>query len=186
LNGVEGYRTSLVNGQLATVTDANGVATNYTYDSAGRPTEAKQTVTDIYGNKTEVITKTEYDLNGNATKLISPDGRFTQITYNAAGLATRVENQNGQYEAYEYDGANKLTSRRYTDGTVETYIYDAAGNLTSIITNGNTASKITIVKLSLLMGQRIQLPMMQQATLWKFIILMVLLRNTLTMSTATF
>ncbi|MFN5565609.1 MAG: RHS repeat-associated core domain-containing protein, partial [Pseudanabaena sp.] len=146
LNGVEGYRTSLVNGQLATVTDANGVATNYTYDSAGRPTEAKQTVTDIYGNKTEVITKTEYDLNGNATKLISPDGRFTQITYNAAGLATRVENQNGQYEAYEYDGANKLTSRRYTDGTVETYIYDAAGNLTSIITNGNTASKITIVR----------------------------------------
>jgi RHS repeat-associated protein len=113
--------------RVTRITYPAGSAVNLSYDAAGNirtitlPSNqqgTRQVLTyrlDANGNITEMqmgnsITRFEYDVMGNLTRRVLPDGRVT---------------------TFEYDSANRLTTTRYADGTVINYTYDAEGRLLS-------------------------------------------------------
>ena len=84
---------------MITLTDANGHATNYTYDSNNR-----------VWTQTNAMTFT------------------TTFTYDPAGNIATRKDANGQTTNYTYDAFNRLTNTAYPDGTSVATIYDALGN----------------------------------------------------------
>lgn len=107
--------------------DASDVVTSYTYNAL----DLVETITDPLA----VVTKYEYDANGNRTKVIEAFGdplqRETTFTYDGSGNLSSVTNPAGHATAYEYDAAGNMT--RVTDalGNATAYTYDAAGNRVS-------------------------------------------------------
>lgn len=84
------------NGQLASVTNAKGFATTYTYDGFDRPKRAT-----------------------------FPDASYTEaLTYNANGSVLTSRTRGTQTLAFSYDLLNRLT-RKSTPNRVETFAYDA-------------------------------------------------------------
>ncbi|MDQ7036077.1 MAG: RHS repeat-associated core domain-containing protein [Anaerolineae bacterium] len=115
------------NDRVTSISYPSGSVVTFTYDAAGNirtvtlPANQdgqEQTLIyrlDVNGNITTMqvgnnITRYEYDVMGNLTRRIYPDGRIT---------------------TFDYDAANRLIATRYADGTVINNSYDADGRLLS-------------------------------------------------------
>lgn len=139
--------------------DGNGNRITYTYDQYGNVTGKTDPLDDSWTYsytastnwmETEtdpcgVVTKYEYDGNGNLTKIIRDFGgpleNTTAYIYDSSGNQTSVTNPLGNTTNYEYDANGNLT--RITDplGNVTTYTYDSLGNrLTETDALGNTTT----------------------------------------------
>jgi RHS repeat-associated protein len=139
--------------------DANGNRTTYTYDSDENiasktdPLGNVWTYTYIAGtdlletetNPLGVVTKYEYDGNGNQTAIIRDFGgpleNRSSYTYDSQGNQTSITDPLGNTTTYENDANGNLI--RVTDqlGNVTTYTYDSRGNkLTKTDPKGNTTS----------------------------------------------
>ncbi|QTA79406.1 RHS repeat-containing protein [Desulfonema limicola] len=134
------------NGNLTAQTDAMGNTTTYTYDSLGNIL----TVTDPLGNVTTytyypgtklvetetgpngIITKYEYDENGNIVKIYrafgTPEQTIIQNLYDDSGNLTSFTDPNGNTSVFDYDNAGRLISES-KDGLTVSYEYDDSGNL---------------------------------------------------------
>jgi RHS repeat-associated protein len=105
------------NGQKASVKDARNNVTTYAYDGFDRLWTTTFPATDTKPTTTEV---SEYDGNGNATKLTLRDG---------------------QVVTYEYDALNRMTAKTIP-GIGYTYGYDALGRRTSASAQGRTLTTV--------------------------------------------
>lgn len=118
-----------VTGRL-TAQSRSGASTALGYNAAGQLASR----TDVFGALT-FVSRYEYDLNENLTKIIYPSGRVVTYEYDTQGRLTTVK-QNGAVfaDTFTYDGAGRLAS--YRTGTVtHTVTYDTAGR-TSRLTSG--------------------------------------------------
>lgn len=86
--------------KMTAVTDANGNATHFRYDTLGRPIEET-----------------------------GPLGNPTRYAYDAKGNLTAKTDGNGHTIRYAYDSLGRLLTKNYPDGTSETFTYDARGNI---------------------------------------------------------
>lgn len=107
-------------GNLTTVTNALGhTSTVLSHDGAGRPL----TMEDANG----VASQLTYDARGRLASKTTA-GATTQFDYDAVGNITRVTQPNGAYLDYGYDSANRLTNITDSLGNKISYTLDDAGN----------------------------------------------------------
>jgi RHS repeat-associated protein len=126
--------------------DANGNITHFTYDANGNMTSKTDPLgntwiytyvpgTSLVATETNplgVVTKYEYDVNGNVIRL-TRDFRgllenTTTFAYDIQGNQTSITNPLGHTTSYEYDAAGNLIKATDPMGNVRSYTYDARGN----------------------------------------------------------
>lgn len=110
-------------GQRVSMTDANGT-TRYEYDDLNRLT----VVTDTF----EAVIRYGYDLNGNRTQLVYPDGRTVTYTYDADNRLDSLLDWSRGLTDYDYDEAGRLITTTLPNGVVSVNGYDDADRLTSL------------------------------------------------------
>ena len=93
----------------ATITDAAGRVTTYTYDALGR-----------------------------LVRTTDPSGAITQVAYDAADNVVKVTDPNGLHTTYVYDGFGQLWAQSSPDTGLTSVQYDAAGRRTSVTRNDGT------------------------------------------------
>ena len=139
--------------------DENGNRTSYTYDADGNivgktdPLGNTWTYTYVAGtgrietetNPLGVVTRYEYDENGNRTKLIRDFGgvleNATTYTYDGSGNMTSVTDPLANTTTYEYNANGNPTKTTDPLGNITTYTYDGMGNrLTETDALGNTTT----------------------------------------------
>ena len=150
-NGTALWHTATTyDGWEQTVTDANGHATDYSYDAFGQLTtvvehnnEGSGAVTyttgyqyNLLGNLTQVtdhalnVTTMSYDLLGRKTAMTDPDMGTWSYNYNAVGNLTSQQDGNNNWIYLEYDNLHRLTGKRKesVSGTyLSQYEYDKTG-----------------------------------------------------------
>jgi RHS repeat-associated protein len=111
------------NGQVATLTDANGNVTRYGYDGVDR-----QTTTTFADNSFEQL---GYDPNDNVTSKRLRDGNTIGYGYDSLNRVTSKTLPSGELPIYySYDLLNRLTLvQRPGDGVVSSVTYDALGRM---------------------------------------------------------
>lgn len=152
LGHVTNFDTYDAAGRLLLMTDPNGLKTAYTYDPRGRV--ATVTLTPPSGSAR--VTGYSYNVAGNVTETVLPDGRTLTYTYNAAQELVRITDTLGNRIDYAYDSrGNRTQESTYDpDGTLvravglaydlrnRTATINAAGSLTQQIHDavGNVVS----------------------------------------------
>jgi len=130
------------NGNLLSLTDANGYSTSYDYDDLNRVIgviyengAATSYSYDGHDNLTSVLdpeghrTSYLFDDLGNTLKRISPDTGPMSYTYDPAGNMRSKTDANGNTVRYTYDALNRLREIKYPDPSQNvTYGYDAGAN----------------------------------------------------------
>ncbi|ACM19395.1 RHS repeat protein [Geotalea daltonii FRC-32] len=146
-------------GNPGTITDPNGNATTYTYDTAGRalfvkapgdinPTEYTYTTGGCGScggstNRIASIIQPEgnridytYDTNGKLTKIADSQNNSINYSYDSEGnkLKEEIKDPSGILQktiSYQYDVINRLKQIKNPDATYTEFGYDALGNRTS-------------------------------------------------------
>jgi RHS repeat-associated protein len=102
----------------ATITDAAGQDTDFTYNTAGQPL----TVTNA---KNETTTYTYETGTNNLLTVTGPvSGATTTYTYDAYNRVESVEDADGYIVITDYDNLNRVTQRTYPDDTTEVNVYN--------------------------------------------------------------
>jgi RHS repeat-associated protein len=118
-------------GQRTQMVDGTGT-TAYSYDSLGRLTQ----VTDGAGSTVGY----GYNLAGNLTSLIYPNGKAVTQAYNAAGQLSSVTDWLGNAISFSYDADGNLVAEADPSGVKQISSYNAASQLTGITdTLGSTS-----------------------------------------------
>ena len=150
-NGTALWHTATTyDGWEQTVTDANGHATDYSYDAFGQLTtvteqndEGSGAVSyttgyqyNLLGNLTQVtdhasnVTTMSYDLLGRKSGMTDPDMGAWSYNYNDVGNLTSQQDGNNNWIYLEYDDLHRLTGKR-KDSASGTYLsqydYDPSG-----------------------------------------------------------
>lgn len=114
-------------GQIDTMTDANGRVTDYDYNDFGR------------------LIKTTFAVG-------TVDEAVQQFEYNAAGNLTAFIDENNNRTEYEYDELNRLIKTTYakatTEEAVETFEYDDAGNQIATVDANNNRTEYEYDKMN--------------------------------------
>ncbi|WP_386067933.1 putative Ig domain-containing protein [Tahibacter sp. UC22_41] len=122
--------------------DARGTATGYTHTATGEVLSETTTRTD---NGSAVTLTTSYvrDAKGRITSTTYPDTTVTTATYTAADQpATQCDAQN-RCTTFTYDDRGQLTTTTYPNGTFETKTYDTNGNVVAETgTDGRTTKTV--------------------------------------------
>ncbi len=124
------------NGRLLEMTDANGIKTEFTYDARGR------ILTQSIDNK---VTTYSYDLNGNRTGSVLPNGVAITYHYDLAKRLTEIESSLGDKMTYEYDVESNVRFERIKNATgdityVKENVYDALSRLKNTLNTSNQGS----------------------------------------------
>lgn len=139
--------------------DLNGNRTIYTYDADGNIASKTDPLGNIWTyiyvagadwletetNPLGVVTKYEYDANGNVIRMIQDFGgplqNVTSYTYDSEGKQTSVTDPMGNTASYEYDANGNLIKVTDALGNKTTYTYDSRGNrFTETDALGNTTT----------------------------------------------
>lgn len=120
----------------ATLVNAKGKKTVYTYNQAGNP---EKVVVDADGLK--LSTTTSYEAN-NLIKEVSPKGQEETYTYDADGNVTSVTDPYGT-ENYTYNANNDVTSMTDTENKTTTVAYDDADAVSETDQSGGATSTVS-------------------------------------------
>lgn len=112
------------NGQLKTVTYADGSQVAYQYDGAGRVSKMIA--------KNGLVTTITYDGNGNMISLTDDDKRVYTFTYNHNNQLVQSQNPFGFITQFTYDGAGNRIQIKDANGHETQNSYDAMGRLSTI------------------------------------------------------
>jgi len=110
--------------QVTSTVDALGHQTAYSYDDAGRRTQATNTLNQI--------TLFTYDAAGNQLTVKDARGNITTNTYDSDNRLIQVTYPDTKFESTAYDALGRAQSRTDANGNATTYGYDALGRLTSV------------------------------------------------------
>jgi RHS repeat-associated protein len=122
-------------GNIASVKDAKGFTTSYTYDKSSR----METVT--FQGK---ITTYRYDDNGNRTAIVYGGGVTEEYTFDRNDRLVELINKRPDGSVlssyrYTYDAAGQLTSKTDDFGTTD-YTYDEVGRILRVDAPGRTTA----------------------------------------------
>ena len=132
--GINGLETFDSQGNLASLTNADGGVTRFGYDSSGNLTS----LTDPNQNTTTWA----YNSQNNITQQTDAQDNSASLVYNSSGQLTSYTDQNGNVRTYQYDSAGHVTAEtlyataadaaagQNAEDTLH-YAYDASGNMTS-------------------------------------------------------
>ncbi|MBS0464113.1 MAG: RHS repeat protein, partial [Proteobacteria bacterium] len=96
-------------GRPLAVLDANGVATDLTYNARGWLTQVAVRAVNSTAGVGDAVTGYGYDATGNLTKITRPDGSYLAFTYDAAHRLTDIADTLGDRIHYTLDNAgNRL------------------------------------------------------------------------------
>ena len=109
--------------QIAVIEPQGTVVEKKKYDQQGNLIEK----TDAMGRTTTFF----YNVSGNLTKVIFPDGSCQQKEYDAQGNVIAFIDESGNRTTYHLDDSGKLCGLLQADGSAKIYTYDLAGNVTS-------------------------------------------------------
>jgi RHS repeat-associated protein len=129
------------NGNVGRITDPNSVIIQRTYDERNRiKTTTNQT--------TRAQTQYFYDIRGNISYIILPEGNRIDYTYNLANKLTEIKDSLNNKIQYQYDVEGNRTREETKDptGTLKKYLdftYDAYNNLKRIINPDSTYTEYT-------------------------------------------
>ena len=84
----------------------------------------------------------EYDTKGNLIKMTSCWGFGTNFEYNSEGNKTKQIEPNGDVITYEYDSRGNNIKTNLPSGDVTNYEYDTKGNLTKVSYHDKTSTKL--------------------------------------------
>lgn len=107
----------------ATITDANGNVTRFTYDQLDR----LASVTDAAGR----VATYAYDAVSRPTGTFNPAIQASALlaqTWTANGKLATLADANGNTTSFGYDGFDRLITTTYPSGSTETFSYDAVDN----------------------------------------------------------
>lgn len=120
-------------GNLTQSRDANGNVTGYAYNSFGQVTES----TDPLGNRT----KYDYDVLGNLVTVTDPLGNVTRFRYDAVSRLIETADPLGRRATIAYDTLDRIVEQRNPKGDPTRFEYDANGNLLALTdARGNKTS----------------------------------------------
>ena len=135
------YGDSAHPGDVTAVSDPDGHAWSFAYDSAGDltgitdPTANTTTMAyNVLGERTSLVsglgntTTFAYDTLGDLTKVTDPSGHATSYAYDPDRNRTSISDPSGHVTSYTYDAANELVKVSRPDGTALSYAYDGDGN----------------------------------------------------------
>lgn len=142
-------RSYSTNGLLLQLTDANGSATNMTYDGYGY-LESTSMVADGASRTTEYdydiagrmlsrknpegdVTDYQYDESDNVTSTLFANGASTQNEYDANDNLIKSIDRNGNETRFEYDVNNNLRFVYAPESKTTEYRYDSLNRVTSMI-----------------------------------------------------
>ena len=121
-------------GRALQIKDANNVITDMEYSARGWLTARKVRGSDNASEADDAITRMEYDLTGQVTKVIQADGDFVGFSYDAAHRLTSISDALGNNITYTLDNAGNRTAETTKDqsNTVKrslSLVYDTLGRL---------------------------------------------------------
>ena len=96
------------NGNVGTITDPNGVITQRTYDERNR-------IKTVTNQTTGAQTQYFYDIRGNLSYIILPEGNRIDFTYNLANKLTEIRDSLGNKIQYQYDVEGNRTREETRD-----------------------------------------------------------------------
>jgi RHS repeat-associated protein len=111
------------NGNRISMVDGTGT-TAYVYDEADRPTSVTTPGPKAVGYR--------FDLDGNRTKLIYPDGTSVSYTFNKASQMTALSDWASRQVTYQYWPDNRLKQAVHPNLSTTNYAYDNARRLIDI------------------------------------------------------
>lgn len=118
------------NGNIKTITDAEGHKTTLTYDALDRVVQSK--------NHLNGLTSFQYDAGDQLTKLTDPRSKATTYAVDAFGQIWSQSSPDTGTTSFDYTAAGLLSSMTRADAKVTTYGYDGLGRLTSLTTDSGT------------------------------------------------
>jgi RHS repeat-associated protein len=129
------------NGNVDKITDPNGVITQRTYDERNRI----KTITNL---STGAQTQYFYDIRGNLSYVILPEGNRIDFSYNLANKLTEIKDNLNNKIQYQYDVEGNRIREEVKDptGILKKYLdftYDAYNNLKRIIAPDSTYTEYT-------------------------------------------
>ncbi len=121
-------------GRALQMKDANNVITDIEYNPRGWLTARKVRGSDNASEADDAITRMEYDLTGQVTKVIQAGGDFVSFNYDAAHRLTSITDALGNSITYTLDNAGNRTAETTKDpsNTVKrslSRVYDTLGRL---------------------------------------------------------
>jgi len=123
------------------VTDANGITTTFSYDSAGNLLSASTPLSGTNQTQTWSYSYGDSTHPGDMTKVTDPDGNVTNLTYDTWGDLASATDAAGDEETLGYDTVGRRTSMVSPDGNAAganpasyttSYNYDPANNLLKV------------------------------------------------------
>lgn len=119
-------------GRVLTATDPNGKTTTTTYYADDDPDMGRRgNVATVVNAANHVTRITAYNLHGQPTQIIDPNGRVTDLTYDARMRPTSRKVGN-QRTTFEYNPTGQVTRITLPDGAGTTFGYDAAQRLVAL------------------------------------------------------
>ena len=115
-----------LDGDLISVTDRLGNESKFKYDS---PRE--HYLTEIIDPLDRFVSRTEYDDQGRASRLINLNGDAVEIEYDSANLLREIKDELGNTYINEFDRFGNLVREIDPLGNVTLYAYDSSNNLIS-------------------------------------------------------
>lgn len=144
LSQVTSYDSYDATGRLTQMTDPNGLATSFSYDTRGN----LLTVTQTPVSGTPRVTTMTYDSASQLETMSTPDGLTLTYTYDAAHYLRTVTDNFGNRIDYDYDAMGNLKDEdTYDPGSILKraldYAYDLNNRLDTV-TNGGFITDLTI------------------------------------------
>jgi RHS repeat-associated protein len=117
---------------LTKITYADGTAESFTFDNFGNVL----TATDRAG----LVTTSTYNSRGQVLTVTNAAGGVTTYTYNSDGTLASTKSPAGDVTNYTYDSLKRLSQINYPDKTSRAFIYDA---LDQLLTSTDERGKVT-------------------------------------------
>ena len=119
-------------GRVLTATDPNGKTTTTTYYADDDPDLGRRGNVATLTNAANHVTRlTAYNLHGQPTQIVDPNGLVTDLTYDLR-LRLTSRKVGTELTTFTYDPRGLLTNVALPDGASLTYSYDAAHRLVAI------------------------------------------------------
>jgi RHS repeat-associated protein len=125
-----GQNAASFNGEVYSIADANGNATNYTFDIHDRPLRT----TFPGGTYEEHL----YDSGGNLDTLRNRAGEIVDYSYDALNRVVSKVHASFPAVSHGYDLLSRQTVLNQTGGQAVSYVFDKAGRLSSTTAGGRT------------------------------------------------